>query len=510
VLQDGLQIETPVELQMQRMAERAVDVALRKIDHKHGWRGPVTHLGGDAARAEFLRRTAAEYGTDPLGSSSSGARWRLALVAKVNKFNAWVRLGQAEAVLPIRGMRWASKYDRNTGENELTIDDVTEALEEGDVVWVRRADDKKQEHPPSGNAELGLVEVELGQMPRVEAAIYTVDHQTGYVQALQGGHDYDRSQFNRPVQGCRQPGSVFKAIYYAYALDTGKYNMGTILEDRPYEPEPDEEWNPQNIHGTIEGKVLLRNAFIYSLNLPSIRLFVRLGADEVVQWARRLGFTTELIADKALSLGASCVRMDELTHAFAIYVREGRSFEPAYVRRVTDKNGRVVLDRRHPWDGAMDVSGRLDAMARLAVDPPRQAIDRRTAYLITHMMRDVVTGGIGGRARKVDAPVAGKSGTASKNKFTTDTWFSGFTSRYATTAWMGDDDYERSLGDVEASYTTATPMFTDYMEDVALGIRHEEVPVARPPGVYPRMVSFTTGETQKSAMLYFKDGSAVE
>jgi penicillin-binding protein 1A len=507
VLQDGLQIETAVELQMQQMAETAVDEHLRKLDHRHGWRGPVSHLDGDAARTEFLRRTAAEYGKDPVATDE---RWRLGLVAKLNKFNAWVRVGETEAVLNIRGMKWASKYDRNSGENELTIDDVTEALEEGDVIWVRRADEKKQAHPPSGNAELDLVEVDLGQTPRVEAALYTVDHQTGYVEAVQGGHDYDRSQFNRAVQGCRQPGSVFKAIYYAYALDTGKWTMGSVLEDRAYEPEPDEEWNPQNLHGTIEGKVLLRNAFIHSLNLPSIRLFVRLGADNVVAWARRLGFTTELIADKALSLGASCVRMDELTHAFSIYVREGRSFTPTYARRVTDKNGHVVLDRRHPWDGAMDVAGRIDAMGRLGVDPPTQAIDRRTAYLITHMMRDVVTGGIGGRARKVDAPVAGKSGTASENKFTTDTWFSGFTSRYATTAWMGDDVYERSMGDVEASYTTATPMFTDYMSEVVVGIPHREVPVAKPPGVHPRMVAFTAGESQRSALLYFKDGAQAE
>jgi penicillin-binding protein 1A len=516
VLQDGLQIETAVELQMQQMAEEAVDEHLRKLDHRHGWRGPVSHLDGDAARTEFLKRTAAEYGKDPLATDE---RWRLGLVAKLNKFNAWVRVGDTEAVLNIRGMKWASRYDRNSGENEVTIDDVTDALEEGDVIWVRRADEKKQAHPPStsrpsgaggGDAELDLVEVDLGQTPRVEAALYTVDHETGYVEAVQGGHDYDRSQFNRAVQGCRQPGSVFKAIYYAYALDTGKWSMGSVLEDRAYEPEPDEEWNPQNLHGTIEGKVLLRNAFIHSLNLPSIRLFVRLGADNVVAWARRLGFTTELIADKALSLGASCVRMDELTHAFSIYVREGRSFTPTYARRVTDKNGHVVLDRRHPWDGAMDVAGRLDAMGRLGVDPPTQAIDRRTAYLITHMMRDVVTGGIGGRARKVDAPVAGKSGTASENKFTTDTWFAGFTSRYATTAWMGDDVYERSMGDVEASYTTATPMFTDYMAEVVQGIPHREVPVARPPGVHPRMVAFTAGEMQRSALLYFRDGAKEE
>ena len=99
---------------------------------------------------------------EPLtGPLATEEHWRLGLVAKLNKFNAWVRVGDTEAVLPIRGMKWASKYDRNSGENELTIDDVEKALEEGDVVWVRRADEKKQAHPPSGNAELGLVEVEL-------------------------------------------------------------------------------------------------------------------------------------------------------------------------------------------------------------------------------------------------------------------------------------------------------------------------------------------------------------
>jgi penicillin-binding protein 1A len=327
----------------------------------------------------------------------------------------------------------------------------------------------------------------------VEAALYTLEHDTGYVVALQGGHDYDRSQFNRAVQGCRQPGSVFKAIYYALALDTKNWTMASVLEDRAYQPEPGEEWNPQNIHGSLEGDVLLRNAFIHSLNLPSIRLFLRLGAKEVVAWARRLGFTTELIADKALSLGASCVRMDELARAFGIFAREGRGFDPTYVRRVIDKQGRTVLDERHPYDGTMDVGGRLDALGYAATHAPQQVIDRRTAFLITQMLRDVVTSGIGRKAQKIGVPAAGKSGTASKNTFTTDTWFVGFTSRYVTVAWMGDDEYERSLGDEEASYTTATPMWRDYMERVVAGIPHDKVPVERPPGVSSRLVDFVSG-----------------
>lgn len=499
ILEDGLRIEAALELPLQRMAEVAVDEALRRIDRKHGWRGPVAHLDAEAAQQEFERRLQAEYGADPLGGEERP--WRLGLVREVQRQSATVDLGALDAPLPLREMNWASRYDHNTGINETTIQDARQALEVGDVVWVRRSEPVQPGVEP-------VAQVELGQVPRVEASLYTLEHDTGYVVAMQGGHDYDRSQFNRAVQACRQPGSVFKAIYYALALDGDTYTMASVLEDKPYEPEPGEEWNPQNIHGTLEGEVLLRNAFIHSLNLPSIRLFVRLGANSVVQWARRLGFSTELIADRALSLGASCVRIDELSRAFGIFAQEGRSVEEVYVRRILDKRGDVRADHRHVLDGALDIAGRLDALGREALEPPVQVIDRRTAYLITKMLRDVVTSGIGRRAQKIGVDAAGKSGTASKDAFTTDTWFVGFTDRYVTSAWMGDDAYERSLGDEEASYTTATPMWTDYMTEVVRDIPHRELPATRPPGIRAQIVDFQSGGQARNATLYFRDAGS--
>jgi penicillin-binding protein 1A len=495
VMQDGLLIETAVELRVQRMAETSVDGALRKIDQRQGWRGPEAHLRSEKARETLRERLIAHYGPDPLGDPS---RWVLGIVSRVNKYNAWLEVGATEAVLPLRGAEWASPYNRNTGVNDVKTSDLRTVFEPGDVVWVRQPDNPRQ------GSDDDPVEVELGQLPRVESSLYTVDHQTGYVVAMQGGHDYDRSQFNRPIQGCRQPGSVFKAIYYAYALDTGDYAMDSMLEDRPYEPEPGEAWNPQNIHGTIEGKVLLRNAFIHSLNLPSIRLFQRLGAKNVVQWARRLGFTTEFIADKALSLGASCVRTDELTRAFGVFVRGGRWFEPIYVRRITNKRGEVVLDQRHPWDGAMDIAGRIDAVGRAAVEPPHQAVDARTAFLITKMMRDVVAHGIGRRAGRIGVEAGGKSGTASKHEYTTDTWFVGFTGRYVTAAWMGDDTYERSLGNEDASYTTATPLWATYMGQVVADVPQGDLTPNRPAGVRSRSVDFHMGAQLRSAVMWFR------
>ena len=261
-----------------------------------------------------------------------------------------------------------------------------------------------------------------------------------------------------------------------------------------WEPEEGEEWNPRNIDKTLDGKVLFRTAFIKSLNTPSIRLFLRLGADEVVEWSRRLGFTTELIADKALSLGASCVHTDELSRAFAVYARGGRWVEPATVRRIVDKRGRTVVDHRHPSDGALDVAGRIDRMGALAVDAPEQIVDEKTAFLITRLMREVVTSGTSTRATTIGAPAAGKSGTASKGTYTTDTWFVGFTSRHMTAAWMGDDEYERSLGEEDASYTTAIPMWTDYMKKVvAARPDHRKLPLDKPPGITSKVVDATHG-----------------
>ena len=516
VLKGGLQIETAADLEMARWAHAAIDKAVRKIDRRQGYRGPETSLRDETARAALIERLRARYGESPL--TDEPGRWRLALVSDVQPRQATVELGAHQAALPLARMDWAAPYNRNTGVNDAKINGVDAALVVGDVVWVRgffskpkdskpgkpkpdahAADEDEDEDALASAPRLlrdrasDLPIVELGQRPRMEAALYTMDHRSGYVRTMQGGHDFDRSQFNRTTQACRQPGSVFKAIYYALALDTRPYQMDTVLEDHAYEPEPGEEWNPQNIGKTLDGKVLLRTALVRSLNLPSIRLFQKLGADAVVAWSRRLGIRSELIADRALSLGASCVHVDELTRAFAIFVRGGTWVEPVYVRRIIDKRGEVLVDNRSFDDPVVDIAGRLDRIGSLASAPPRQVVDRRTAYLITQLMRDVVTSGTATRATMIGAQAGGKSGTSSKGPYTTDTWFMGFTSNEITASWMGDDTYERSMGDEDASYTTVVPMWTNFMKKVVEGAPHEHVPGPRPPGLSSRIADARTG-----------------
>jgi penicillin-binding protein 1A len=522
LLEDGLTIETPAALPREALAHASLDKAVRKLDRKHGFRGPEAHLRRPKARDELLARLKTHYGQRVL---EDPGRWYLALVTDVERNQATVDLGERTAVLPLRHAAWAAPFKRDTGVNDRTIKRLDETLVPGDVIWVQgvyRRDEGEPEDAPGHltQDEEGRPKVRLGQTPRVEAALYAYDHQSGYVEAMAGGHDYDRSQFNRPVQACRQPGSVFKAIYYALALDGGKWRMDSFLEARPYVPEPGEDWNPRDITKTLDGRVLFRTALIKSLNTPSLRLFLALGAHKVVKWARRLGFTTELIADKGLSLGASCVRTDELTRAFGTFARNGSQRSPVYVKRVVDKTGRVRVDLRHPYDAGLDVAGRFDRMGTEAIEAPKQLIDARTNFLISRLLREVVLAGTATRASRIGAPAAGKSGTASGRvkiggvlrDMTTDTWFVGFTSRHAVAAWMGFDDASyRSLGDDEASYTTAIPMWADFMKAFVGQRKYTQLPTLRPPGITSRVAEAAHGgppiEGLPIATLYFLEGT---
>ena len=190
------------------------------------------------------------------------------------------------------------------------------------------------------------VELALEQTPRVQGTIFSYDHSSGYVLAMVGGDDYDRSEFNRVSQACRQPGSVYKPMYYSLALDRG-YGFSSLLNDVPraeVDPVTGEVWTPTNLNNTVEYQVTLEYALIWSKNVPSVQLFKLMGGKDVEAWARRLGITTPIIADQALALGASCTRIDELTRAFSAFAKEGQVVDPVYVRRVRNRIGAVIED----------------------------------------------------------------------------------------------------------------------------------------------------------------------
>ncbi len=498
----GYRVETTVIPQLDVLAQENVDVAVRKLDKRQGWRGPEAHLVGRTSDI-FRQRARDLYGAGPLVED----RLYLGLVEEVGSSEARVRVGGKLHPLPLSNMTWAARYSASDATNDKTVGSVGEALKKGDVVWVRWAfhtrtarfseftyneegdavwlPESGPRRPPPGPQVLALE-----QTPRVSGSLYTVDHQNGYVLAMAGGDDFDASEFNRVVQSCRQPGSAYKPVYYSLALDHG-YSFDTQWNDRPkaeVDPITGELWVPENIDGTYGIQVSLERAIVWSKNPPSGEIFSTLGTKAVEEWHKKLGFQTPLVPNEvcykklcpSLALGASCVHTDDLTRAFAVFARDGRPLETVYVRRVLDRRGRVIEDNTAWDDPLLDGASRLDRVAARFGDEPAPVIPPRTAHLMSKLLREIVTQGHSAPIRAIKIPAAGKTGTSSR---TSDVWFVGYTSRWMTTAWMGEDTYERQLGYKDASFMLSVPMWARYMAVAASDMPLEEIPWDTPPGV---------------------------
>jgi penicillin-binding protein 1A len=518
----GLEVETTLLPWIDASAQDNVDFSLRKLDKRQGWRGPVARLTG-AAADEFRRRAAQRYGNDPpaeghlyLGIVEAGA--------KEKKGSARVRVGKKIYALPHEGMNWAFPYSTRDSTNAHELDSTVDVLHRGDVIWVsnvhrsqlRRFSDWTYDHKQEvqwlgayeGKKPPAVPVLQLEQTPRVQGLIFSYDHQTGYVVAMVGGLDHDRSEFNRVVQACRQPGSTYKPIYYSLALDRG-YGYASLLNDIPraeVDPITGEVWTPTNLNNTVEYQVTLEYALVWSKNVPSVQLFKLVGGKDVMAWARKLGFSTPIIPDQALALGASCTRPDELTRAFSAFARNGSLSDPVYVRRVRDREGRVLEDRSDIADPMGPPDLRLDRLVALAGKTKENIIPPRTAWLTSQLLRRVVTKGHAPALRSTGLPAAGKTGTSSA---TMDVWFVGYTSRWMTTTWIGDDKRERPLGHKDAAFMLTVPMFARYMTDVTVGQSLREIPWERPRGVKPGDTGGTLRTTMEEVKAEQEEAAAV-
>jgi penicillin-binding protein 1A len=502
LLANGLRIETAAEPSWEAAAYANADFGSRHQDKRQGWRGPEWRIDA-TARDKVVERQRRLYGAGPL---VPGKRY-LAIVDKADAEHAELVIGDRRVQLPLRNAQWAAKWQSGNADNDLTIDSVTQALKPGYAVWVARdarsldryrdwtiVDQKNpqwlarddQHEWDTKHPEV----VRLEQVPHPQTTIFTADHHSGYVVAMVGGFDYDRSMFNRAVQACRQPGSTYKPVYYSLGLDQG-YGFDTVLDDVPVQivdPDTGEVWTPTNLGDTLDNNVTLEYALVFSKNIPSVDLFRRLGANNVEKWARRLGFTTKIIADSALALGASCSKLDEMARAFTLFARLGAWWPRAagnakdwtYVRRIVDREGNAVEDNTVAEDPRLGAADRFDRTAALAGIRPDQAIAPRTAFLTTRLLAHEVEYGFANVLRATGINAAGKTGTSSA---THDNWFIAFTSRFTSVVWMGDDRKQRALGKNDAAYLTVVPLWTRYMYEAARGYPNPKIPWAVPPGV---------------------------
>jgi penicillin-binding protein 1A len=275
-----------------------------------------------------------------------------------------------------------------------------------------------------------------------QAALIALDVKSGAILAMVGGRNFDDSSFNRATTARRQPGSAFKSIVYAYAVEQG-FAQNQLILDAPIafkRTGEDNEWRPQNFSNAFLGEITLRKALAVSQNIPAIRLIEKLGPNSVVGFAHRLGIASNLSPYLSLALGTSEVTLINLTSAYAVFPRGGKWIEPHGIKEVADHRNRVI------W--------RAEPQKKLVMS-------RGGAAIVTNILEGVVQEGTGSRARILRGPVAGKTGTTNNYR---DALFIGFSPTIAAGVWVGLDT-GGTLGDRETGAKAALPMWIQFMQN---------------------------------------------
>ncbi len=411
IYKEGLEVSTTLDPALQRIANNAMDLGLRQLDKRQGWRG-VSKRIPEGEQPE-------SYDPPSWSAVMEVGAVHDAVVTAVSKSGAELRLGPYRGTLDSKAISWTN------------VKDPAELLKAGDIVRARLLEVRED-----GGATLSLE-----QEPVVEAALIALNPATGEIRALVGGFDFQRSEWDRAIQATRQTGSAFKPFVYAAALASGKTLADTLLDEPtvfldPRNPEP---YQPENYYHTYYETVTLRTALEKSANIATVRLLDQIGYDAVIQTARRLGIKSKLRAFPSLALGSFEISLLELTSAYGTFANQGVYVEPHLVSEVRDREGGLVA--------------RVEPQVRDAVSP-------EIAFLMNRVLSGVITDGTGRAAASLRMNLAGKTGTTDNN---TDAWFVGYAPTLAVGVWVGFDE-PRSLGSKETGAQAALPIWRSFME----------------------------------------------
>lgn len=467
VYKGGLSVYTTLDKNAQAAAARSLREGLRELDKRRGWRGPIEQREVDAEK-ELKKKDASQFLTN-MGDVIPG------IVLKVGAKEAVIRSRGILGKLPLVNAQWASRTlnPKNGRTTELTNFSLDKILKVGDVVRV------------GFKAARGSnIELTLEQEPDVEGAVVAIEPGTGFIRAMVGGYDYSRSEFNRAAFAKRQPGSAFKPVIYAAAMDNG-FSPASIINDEPvtYKWGPDGAWSPENYDHKHYGPTRLREALTYSRNIVTVKLVDEMGVDKVIAFAREIGLEGDMPRNLSIALGSISVTPMELAAAYSVFANSGVKMKPLSIKYVADAKG-VILENNEP-EG-------------------EEAISPQTSFLITSMMEDVVTYGTGWRIKALGRPVAGKTGTTNDYR---DAWFVGYTPGMAVSVWVGFDDM-RPLGNKETGASAASPIWLNFMRSVDSGDR---TGFAMPEGIVSFPIDPANGLLVKTGASglkeYFKAGT---
>ncbi|HLK88908.1 MAG TPA: PBP1A family penicillin-binding protein [Polyangia bacterium] len=521
--ESGTTVTTTLDGHLQELARASLERGLEDLDARQGFRGPSGHLTGkplDLRRYELVKAHAGGLSDSEIVEG---------IVTRVEPDPKNVKLGRLyvdagvrekgheamrpppvqgptlaparrpgqprpkSASVPVVRVHWpsdealaAAKEGVREGVADLALEPrygkgtkaLAERFKPGDLVRVRYAPDR----PHAEGHPLPLA-LELGP----QAAMVVLDPATHQILALVGGYDYHSGGFDRSLRANRQPGSAFKPIVYATAIEAKKITPATIINDAP---EVYDLWKPQNYEKEeFRGPVRVRTALAESINTVAIRVLSDVGIDQVRAVAARVGITSPIAPDVGLSLalGSLTVTPLELANAYAAFADGGQAAK-------------------------VDRASLVSAIGDQKVAPPQLSpgLPPEVAYVMVSLMRSVIDEGTARSAvaGKLHRPVAGKTGTSNGQR---DAWFVGFTPDLLAAVWVGFDDMKK-LGRGEAGGKTAAPIWADFMAKATAGKPTKDF--AQPPGVVVQRIDKATGllaaPGQESGTLdeVFLDGTA--
>ena len=427
VYKQGLNINTPINLEFQKIATETLRNGLISYDKRKGWRGALANKNFSENWSDNLEKFNLE----------NSINWRLAIITKLNKFSAEIQTeDKLDGKIEFKDISWTKK-------------DFDQLLKVGDIIYVKKIEDKIYS---------------LKQLPKINGGIVVMDPYTGRVLALSGGFSFKKSEFNRATQASRQPGSAFKPFIYALALENN-YTPTSLILDAPIVLDQGEGlkmWKPENYGKKFYGLSTLRVGLEKSRNLMTVRIAQDLGLTKIIDFSKNLGIYDNPEELLSISLGSAETTLLKLTSAYSVFVNGGKLVDPILIDRIQDSEGKTIFNNSKRKCVNCDKISYLGKEYPIIKNNFKKVFSPQTAYQMTSILEGVVQRGTAKKLKDLELNIAGKTGTTNKN---TDTWFIGYTSNLLIGVYVGSDN-PIPLGKYETGSKTALPIFKEFVQKV--------------------------------------------
>ena len=414
----GLRVDTTLDLDLQKTANKALNDGLAAYERRHGWKGKLENVLANGNTLEDYKHPDWALATHP-------GDYVHALVTRSLPLEIRARVGTSEITLLPADWAWTGQRNGDA------------LVKPGDVIYVHLTD------ATDNGAEHATLEQDSG----TQGAVFAMDNTTGDVLAMVGGRDYALSEFNRATQAERQTGSSFKPYVYTTAIEEGA-KPDDIIVDAPV---TFGSYSPHDYENDFKGAMTLTNAFAESRNVPAVKLAARVGIHKVIDMAHRFGVTSDIPAYLPIALGAAEITLEEQVTSYSVFPNDGIRVKPRLIKKVTNADG-ITL-----WEDAP------------AVD---EIISQQTARTMMTLFRAVTAHGTGAAVAQMNHPFGGKTGTTSDF---TDAWFMGFSPSVTCGVWVGYDS-RQSLGEKETGARAALPIWMEIMKTAIAGKDDEQFP----------------------------------